>query len=499
MKKILSLFLIMAMLLICIPCTIAGAAEQVFDMQLSGTTATLNVTPDISGNAKLMTAYYDASNILIGFSAEDITVSGALDTSKECPAGTVKAKAILSQNALSDGTPLEKKVPKNVMIIGNSFSVDSTRYVHDIAKSMGYDINVHLIQVDGTVSKEAYDVLYDDVKNGGGAYWGYNYNAGDPDIAKPSDFESRTRYTWIKHNGDAKPTAYAGWKWKITDVTSAYDIDLIVLQNYWADGFGLQAYSNTDDPNRSFEDTHCSYYVEMAKLLKEIEPNAKIMINAVWANEMGYNIYPAFGSKASKFGFSSDAFGKQSYFYDTMEKYNGQAAIDVGNAINGGTPVGQFPVGYAVQIARNWQNAGGDYHFRTTSRSFLFEDDGKPFQMTEEDAAQGRTRLNRDGFHMSVAARYLAGLVWVETLTGSDARTCTYIPPEETLSCGGARKADGGSATISVVFPVISADDAAVLRDIAHKAITNFKTRGLSDASLPLTFENNSPFSRPLF
>jgi len=442
MKKVLSLIISVSMILMCLPCVAHANLWTENNAALSG----------------------------------GITIMNALTR-------------LMADKEIPVENTAEKDVPKNVLIIGNSFSVDSTRYVHEIAKSMGYDINIHLIQVDGTLSKEAYDVLYDDVKNGGGAYWGYNYNAGDPDIAKPSDFESRTRYTWIKHNGDAKPTAYAGWKWKITDVTSAYDIDLIVLQNYWADGFGLQGYSEADDPNRSYEDTHCSYYVEMAKLLHEVEPDAEIMINSVWANEMGHSMYPAFGSKASRFGFSSDAFGKQSYFYDTMEKYNGQAAIDVGSVINAdGSPIGQFPVGYAVQIARNWQNESGDYHFRTTARSFLFEDDGLPLQMADADKQAGRTRLNRDGFHMSVAARYLAGLVWVETLTGEDARNCTYIPPEETLSCGGARKAEGGSATISVVFPVISESDVTILRDIAHKAVTNFKTRGLNDPSLPLTF-----------
>lgn len=489
MKKVLSLIISISMLLMCIPCVAQASQWASADMVVSGGTATLSLASIVATRSVSYT-FYDESGILIGASSENRQVSSGDTLSVSCPVGTVKAKAIFQIDEAQEVvvTPDTKEIPKNVMIIGNSFSVDSTRYVHEIAKSMGYDINVHLIQVDGTVSKEAYDVLYDDVKNGGGAYWGYNYNAGDPEIAKPFDFESRTRYDWVKHNGSVKPTAYAGWKWKITDVTSVYDIDLIVLQNYWGDGFGLQGYSEADDPNRSYEDTHCSYYVEMAKLLKEIEPNAEIMINSVWANEMGHNIYPAFGSKASKFGFSTDAFGKQSYYYDTMEKYNGQAAIDVGNAINGGTPVGQFPVGYAVQIARNWQNESGDYHFRTTARSFLFEDDGKPLQMKEEDAQAGRTRLNRDGFHMSVAARYLAGLVWVETLTGKDARECTYIPPQETLSCGGAAKPEGGSATISVVFPVISTSDATVLRDIAHKAVTNFKTRGLNDPSLPLTF-----------
>lgn len=489
--KNLSLFLAIIMALALFPCISVCAQESVFDMTVSGSTATINVQ-NTGADSQLVATFYDAQNTLIGLSKVAV---GGTSVSVECPADTSRAKAMLlgGGEAISSTTPEPqppvKEVPKEVMIVGNSFSVDSTRYVHEIAKSMGYDINVHLIQVDGTVSKEIYDVLYDDVENGGGAYWGYSYNAGDPDIANPSDFMSRTRYVWKKHNGDVKPAAASNWLWKISDVTSKYDLDLIVMQNFWATGFGLLGYSEADDPNRSYEDTFSSYYTDIAKLLLKLEPNAKLMINSVWANEMGYSIYPAFGSHASKYGFTSDDFGKQSYFYDTMEKYNGQAAIDVGNAVNGGTPIDQFPVGYAVQIARNWQNEAGDYHFRTKSRSFVADDNGKDLQINEEDAAKGRTRLNRDGFHMSVAARYMAGLVWVETLTGADSRTCTYIPPEETLNCGGAATADGGTTTIAVKFPVISDADAKVLREIAHAAVSNFKTRGLNDPSLPLIFK----------
>ena len=41
----------------------------------------------------------------------------------------------------------------------------------------------------------------------------------------------------------------------------------------------------------------------------------------------------------------------------------------------------------------------------------------------------GGKSLNRDGFHLSIPeGRVLAGLVWLETLTGTDARKASYLP-----------------------------------------------------------------------
>ena len=45
------------------------------------------------------------------------------------------------------------------------------------------------------------------------------------------------------------------------------------------------------------------------------------------------------------------------------------------------------------------------------------------------DYAHGGESLCRDGFHLAIpAGRYLAALVWLETLCGIDAREVTFLP-----------------------------------------------------------------------
>lgn len=458
-------------------------------------------TVDTDETATLMVAFYNDEDVLIDFMSEDYNVSTnkVFKIIKECPEGTVKAKAFLWQDLKTlvplhdpdEDTGVTAKPGGEILILGNSFSVDSTAYVHEIAKNMGYDLNLHLLQVDGTESKEMYDVLYDDIYNGGGAYWGYSYMGDGTSLAtQEPGFNLRTRYTWIKDDNKPKAVAVPSWLWKVSDLTSKYDFDVIVIQDYWGMGENLLNYNYT--PGR---DTDGKWYAEVAKLLQKIEPNAEIMINSVWVNEMGY-LSNVLTNNATSYGWTTDNFGVQSFAYDQMEKFNGQAAIDVGKIVNPDqSPIRQLPVGYAVQLARHWQDPKtGDYKFRTTYHMFNENDDGKYLPMGADDTAHGRMRLNRDGFHSSFAARYLEGLVWVEVLTGADVRDCTYIPPEGSwqLSAIDSQTGDTLNYKVTVKFPELTTAEADIFQDIAHQAVKNFTahgTRSLTGPAVPFTFD----------
>ena len=487
---------------------LSASAEITYDMSIDiimGQKATASfsannpfgATYDTEEKATLMVAFYGEENELLDFVSEEYTVSTnkVFKIVKDCPDGTVKAKAFLWQDLETlvplheedEDTGVTEKPEGNILMIGCSFSVDSIAYVHEIAKNLGYDINIHHLQVDGTVNKEAYDVIYDDITNGGGAYWGYEYKGSGTQVSKPAGFDSRTRYEWKRANGTVKPAAVASWKWKLTDITDQVDFDVVVLQNYWGMGENLTQADYT--PGR---DTDIKWYPEIAKLIQKLEPNAEIMINSVWVNEMGY-VSSSLSSYAQSAGFGSTDFGIQSYAYDQIEKFNGQAAIDIGKIVNPDkAPIRELPTGYAFQLARNWQDPEtGDYKFRTQYHKFTELDDGKYLPMSEEDTEAGRMRLNRDGFHASFAARYLAGLVWVEVLTGADVRECTYIPPEGTwqLSAIDSETGDTLNYKVTVKFPELTEEEADIFQDIAHQAVKNFKTRGLSDPSIPFTFD----------
>lgn len=488
---------------------LSASAKVTYDMSIDvimGQTATASFTAtnpfgatvETDETATLSVACYGEGNELLSFNSEDFTVetNKVFKVVRKCPKGTIKAKAFLwkdletleSLHTEEEATDVTEKPEGNILMIGCSFSVDSIAYVHEIAENLGYDINIHHLQVDGTVNKEAYDVIYDDLTNGGGAYWGYEYKGDGLQVAKPAGFDSRTRYEWKRSNGTVKPAAVASWKWKLTDITDEVDFDVVILQNYWGNGGNLTQADYT--PGR---DTDIKWYPEIAKLIQKVEPNAEIMINSVWVNEMGY-VSTSLSSYAQAAGFGSSDFGIQSYAYDQQEKFNGQAAIDIGEIVNpDGSPIRQLPTGYAFQLARNWQDPEtGDYKFRTQYHQFTEQDDGKYLPMSEEDTAAGRMRLNRDGFHASFAARYLAGLVWVEVLTGADVRECTYIPPEGSwqLSAIDSETGDTLNYKVTVKFPELTEEEADVFQDIAHQAVKNFTTRGLDDPSIPFTFDN---------
>lgn len=488
---------------------LSASAKVTYDMSIDislGKTARASFTAtnpfgatvDTGDKATLMVAFYGANNELLDFVSEDytITTNKVFRVVKDCPSGTVKAKAFLWQDLKTlvpihdadEATDVTEIPGGNILMIGCSFSVDSIAYVHEIAQNLGYDINIHHLQVDGTVNKEAYDVIYDDIYNGGGAYWGYEYKGSGTGISKPTGFDRRTRYEWTRANNTIKPAGSSNWFWKLTDITDKVDFDVVILQNYWGMGENL---INADwNPGR---DTDIKWYPEIVKLIQKLEPNAEFMINSVWVNEMGY-LSSSLNTPAANAGFGSTDFGVQSYAYDQIEKFNGQAAIDIGKIVNPDeTPIRQLPTGYAFQLARNWQDPEtGDYKFRTRHYEFKASEDGQYLPMDADDKAAGRMRLNRDGFHASLAGRYLAGLVWVEVLTGADVRNCTYLPPEWEWKLSAINDAGDTdyNGKITVKFHALTEDEADVFQDIAHQAVKNFKTRGLDDDSIPFTFDD---------
>lgn len=484
---------------------LSASAKVTYDMSIDislGQTARASFTAvnpfgatvDTDETASLMVAFYDENDALVGFESDDFTVktNEVFRVVRDCPKDAVKAKAFLWQDMkpLTEpdvATDVTEKPEGNILVIGCSFTVDSIAYVHEIAENLGYNINIHHLQVDGTANKEAYDVIYDNLYNGGGAYWGYEYKGDGAGIAKPNGFNSRTRYEWVRSNGTIKPAASAGWLWKLTDITDQVDFDAVIFMNYWGNGGNL----TQPDYNPS-RDTDIKWYPEIAKLLQQVEPNAEFLINSVWVNEMGY-VSTSLSSSAQAAGFGTSDFGIQSYAYDQQEKFNGQAAIDIGKVVNPDeSPIRQLPTGYAMQLARHWQDPEtGDFKFRTQYHQFTENDDGQYLPMSAEDTEAGRMRLNRDGFHASFAARYLIGLVWVEVLTGADVRECTYIPPEGTwnLSAVDSVTGDTLNSKITVKFPKLTEEEADIFQDIAHQAVKNFRTRGLDDPSIPFTFD----------
>ena len=111
---------------------------------------------------------------------------------------------------------------------------------------------------------------------------------------------------------------------------------------------------------------------------------AKLMIHETWAYEVDstHGAFPEYGCDQKK-------------MYALLKA----AYTDAAKAVDAGI----IPVGDTVQ------------RFRETVPGFGYPDGGES--------------LCRDGFHLAIpAGRYLAALVWLETLCGIDARDVTFLP-----------------------------------------------------------------------
>ncbi len=351
---------------------------------------------------------------------------------------------------------------RNILIIGNSYSVDCHRYVSEIAATMGVQLDVHLLQKGGGKVKEIYE--HRDLP-----FFDYRIN----DVGQTG--------------AKAKEPVYGGTGcYTLTEVLDAVSFDTVILQNYWGSSEGIFYYKDSE------YETDCSpYYEDLAEWIKGYQPNAKIMINAVWSNEIGCNYTDKIKAAARDAGFIGDG-GETDFFYDMLERYNSQAAIDIGKRVNkSGEPVKQIPVGYAVQLARSFPSSDGTRKFRTHFLNLAGVTDGAVLPLHELDKVANKLRLNRDGFHLSFAGRYLAALVWVQTLTGLDVRNCGYVPNPETLRCGVQRV----TKTIDIIhinFEELSESDAALLRELAYVACRNYAAhpvRGLDGSAVPFAFE----------
>lgn len=437
-------------------------------------------------------AQYDKDNRLISAEKPNVKIeNGGADIKVSIiPADDAKYCRVYGwYNDLSPfgSAVTSQKTPKEILVIGNSFSVDSTRYVHKLAQSLGIELNVHLYQHSGgTVSS-----LYED-RCGGTLVQ-------DPPPTQNSYTYAKNQWYYSKNYNENSSSSVGLWldgvarNPALDEFLDQTKVDAVVIQNYWAQ---QEAISQYEDPGNDAGSDGKNYYpsphyVTMAKYIKEKQPDAEIFINSIWSNEDGYYFAKYVSSNYAANGFENES----AFMYDLLEKYNGQSAIDVGAAtLSDGSAIGvmgksvtQLPVGYAIQYARNYTDKNGNKIFFTTKNPDDFSgwDDSTKYPAP---VYEGKIRLNRDGYHLSPAGRYLAGCVWIETITGRDVREATYKPEYEEFKVE-ILASDGSTSNkkATYYYDEMDSETASLIREIAHTAAQKFnsqKVRGLNDLSL---------------
>ena len=176
--------------------------------------------------------------------------------------------------------------------------------------------------------------------------------------------EKRENYG-LEINGE-----YAGRQISIPEALATGTYDFITLQQ--ASHFSGK------------RETYYPFIGELAEACRAAQPDAKIMVHETWSYEVDstHGAFPDYGCDRRR-------------MYELLKAAYAEAAESIG--------AGLIPVGDTVQF------------FRENVPGF--------------DYPNGGESLCRDGFHLSIpTGRYLASLVWLETLAGVDARKSVFLP-----------------------------------------------------------------------
>ncbi len=424
-------------------------------------TATVAVEDDFNVAASeisytLIMAFYNDQNRLIN------TKIGEANTpvlTTAIPDGTYKTKAFLFK---SIETPIpicenEEKIGKkenlNVLIIGNSFSVDGTFYLDEIAEAAGVSFNKIAV-----------------IQHGG----------------------SRLSQHWNYRNGDENGDPYFSYQCTGQSAVNPVNLDYAFERGIEWDYVLIQEWRPDAG---SYDDAGVwkPYIFELSKYIKEKCPNATVGLQMTWAFELGKTMNGYYDGSLNDDPAIQGIGNKQ--MWQNAYAFNKRAAEDIGAYVYnengdtvafGGYPAKIIPSGYAVQYAKSinedgfkpfdtvWDKAIYDaankklLEFKETNpgERLVVEDDEL---LAPQDA--GKIRLHRDGFHMSQAGRYLIGCVWFEAITGVSCVGNTFIPGEVNLD---SDLGSGLGTTGWVHYDGLDAQTVEKLQNVAHEAVIKY-------------------------
>ena len=389
-----------------------------------------------SVGAKLIVAQYDEEGNIIKIDENDVADDAgiiAMDFEPVDVDDTVVKAFLLEATAikpLCKNKEISHTRSYNLLMLGNSFSMDVTCYMEEIAASMGKELNIGVL-------------------NKGGSAVSYHYTNREMPLGS-SDI-----MFWLND----KTQGYSNLK----TVLEKYDWDYVVFQNW---GSSKSFYTNSDDNYKK------NWYpmVNLAKYVKELEPNATQMIHETWSFESGYNDFKDIATR--------DAIGA-----DIRALYS-RCAEECADAIGQSEPLAKISSLDAFEAARRYTDANGVAKFETTyfvdGHKFIdYENRAKvpvgdgTMLLNAADAAAGKVSLHRDGFHASQAARYLIALNAVQFLTGKSILGNTYRPGEISLDSsayyGGDEVTDLDNAKSGVIYQIydpLTEDVVAMLQSI---------------------------------
>lgn len=393
------------------------ASGDTYDGAGNMTTGTLGLYAPVSNGGVLFAAQYDADGRIIKIAVDDTVENNTLELSFETEEiDKTKVKAFLfdgmgSLKPLCQELEIGVRDYINFLILGNSYSMDVTWHLREIAAADDVLMNVHVL-------------------NKGGCHLRYHYD---------------------NRQGNARELGINFWE-NNKSMGTLYNLEQ-ALEKYDWDYVAIQASSTTkglDDTSEENYQENWAVAVPFAQYIHENEPDARIVIHSTWSMESGYN-------------FVTDDETRDTIMAN-MRALNNRCADEI-NTTLGLEGDDQVLLIYSTDIvnaARSYAPeqdvtingrtcAAGTKLFDTTyyknGHVFTFTEanvrdvavgDGTML-LSSEDSAAGRISLHRDGFHMSAVGRYLIALNAYATLTGNKVTGNTFDSSDATRADGTIR------------------------------------------------------------
>ena len=156
----------------------------------------------------------------------------------------------------------------NILCVGNSFAVDVSTYVHEIAKAAGYDINIHVLYIGGC----PINLHYHNFQSGDKAYEFYVNGERNPrlycDIFTGLKYTKYNYVTFQQRSGDSvNPETFFPELPLLMDEVRKYTDGKYLLHKTWsyAKTFSHERYGSNPMDQKGMDRDIKSTYIEVSK------------------------------------------------------------------------------------------------------------------------------------------------------------------------------------------------------------------------------------------
>ena len=394
------------------------------------TKGSVTATVKVNRPAVLLINQYDASGMLLCSAASDAVSNQRISVTMQPQNVQNSTLKVLLLDSLDGMQPLAPHVELpyvykiDLLIVGNSFSRDTTYYLHDIAEQCGsVPIDLYLFYKGGASLTHHWDTR-----------------------------ETADNVNILYINGESQ--GYTNLK---SVLTSGVQFDYIALQHY------------IGDPDTEPESEWTPVMENLTEYVHGLAPEAEIIFHEIWSFEQGNN-YPGAASLTDETQAAASA-----YLSEMTDRVTASAGERIGTGklrvINSND---------LFQLARHYEDEnglrvlGGTYPRDKIRGTFYSTGNYNGYSvgqglMKDEEEAAGMVRLNRDGFHASLLGRYMMGCMWYECLTGTDARTISFTPAPESILTEIVFADTVQKAYVNVRYETPSAANLELVRSLAHQ------------------------------